>query len=199
MAKRSDYIDWDSMFIGVAAIAAMRSKDPHTVNGACIVNPETHRIYSVGYNGMPAGCSDDEFPWSKTSDSILEVKYTFVIHAERNALDNFNGDMTGATLYLFSQSGYYPCPSCAQGIIQKGLKNVVMAYVDTANHGKKFGMEGTKATRKMFEAAKIGVRVIEPLARVTMFTKLARQLDVFGDIMKLADVTNISNKDTQYG
>ena len=40
MSKRTDYISWDEYFMGVALLAAKRSKDPNTQVGACIVNPE---------------------------------------------------------------------------------------------------------------------------------------------------------------
>jgi len=60
MAKRSDYISWDEYFMGVAILAAQRSKDPNTQVGACIVSND-NKILSIGYNGMPLNCSDDDF------------------------------------------------------------------------------------------------------------------------------------------
>lgn len=60
--KKSDYLKWDAYFMGIALLSAERSKDPHTSVGACIVS-EDNKILSVGYNGMPRGCSDDEYPW----------------------------------------------------------------------------------------------------------------------------------------
>ncbi len=65
--KRSGYINWDEYFMGIALLSAKRSKDPNTQVGACIVSPE-HKIVSVGYNGMPIGCSDDEFPWGREGE-----------------------------------------------------------------------------------------------------------------------------------
>ena len=59
MPKRSDYISWDEYFMGIAMLSACRSKDPNTQVGACIVN-DRNRIMSVGYNGFPSGCDDDE-------------------------------------------------------------------------------------------------------------------------------------------
>ena len=35
--KRTDYISWDEYFMGIAMLAARRSKDPNTQVGACIV------------------------------------------------------------------------------------------------------------------------------------------------------------------
>ena len=50
--KRTDYINWDEYFMGIALLTAMRSKDPSSQVGACIVSPE-NKILSLGYNGMP--------------------------------------------------------------------------------------------------------------------------------------------------
>ena len=60
--KRKDYISWDEYFMAVAKLAGMRSKDPNSQVGACIVSAD-NKILSMGYNGFPCGCSDDEFPW----------------------------------------------------------------------------------------------------------------------------------------
>ena len=54
MPKREDYISWDEYFMGVAVLSSMRSKDPNTQVGACIVNSEK-KIVGVGYNGFPWG------------------------------------------------------------------------------------------------------------------------------------------------
>ena len=65
--KRKDYISWDEYFMGVAQLAGLRSKDPNTQVGACIVSPD-NKILSMGYNGLPLGCSDDEFPWAREGE-----------------------------------------------------------------------------------------------------------------------------------
>ena len=88
--KREDYISWDEYFMAVAQLAGMRSKDPHTQVGACIVS-EDNKILSMGYNGFPRGCSDDEFPWGKTSENPLENKYLYTTHSELNAILNYRG------------------------------------------------------------------------------------------------------------
>ena len=64
MAKRTGYISWDEYFIGVALLSGQRSKDPATQVGACIVNQQ-NKIVGAGYNGLPIGCNDDDFPWDK--------------------------------------------------------------------------------------------------------------------------------------
>ena len=84
--KRQDYISWDEYFMGIAMLAARRSKDPSTQVGACIVSPD-NIIISTGYNGMPKGCSDDEFPWARVGETV-DTKYAYVTHAELNAILN---------------------------------------------------------------------------------------------------------------
>ena len=116
--KRTDYINWDEYFMGIAALAARRSKDPNTQVGACIVSTD-NIIISTGYNGMPKGCSDDEFPWDRTGE---DTKYPYVVHAELNAILNSNGrDLRGSRLYV----ALFPCNECAKAIIQSGVKEVL--------------------------------------------------------------------------
>ena len=116
--KRQDYISWDEYFMGIAMLAAKRSKDPSTQVGACIVSQD-NIIISTGYNGMPKGCSDDEFPWDRTG---AETKYPYVVHAELNAILNANGrDLRGSRLYV----ALFPCNECAKAIIQSGVKEVL--------------------------------------------------------------------------
>lgn len=62
--------------MATAFLAAKRSKDPCSQVGACIVSDE-NKIVGIGYNGMPMGCSDDVFPWSKTNNEKLETKYLY--------------------------------------------------------------------------------------------------------------------------
>lgn len=71
--KRKSYIDWEDYFMALAFLSAKRSKDPRTQVGACIVNEEK-QVVGIGYNGMPNGCSDDVFPWTKESVDPLETK-----------------------------------------------------------------------------------------------------------------------------
>ena len=118
--KRNDYITWDEYFMGIAILAAQRSKDPNTQVGACIVNPEK-KILTIGYNGMPVGCSDDEMPWDREGDP-LKTKYLYVCHAEFNAILNSGGrSLKDGTLYVT----LFPCNECAKAIVQSGIKKVI--------------------------------------------------------------------------
>ena len=138
--KRKDYISWDEYFMGVAMLAARRSKDPNTQVGACIVSQD-NIIISTGYNGMPKGCSDDEFPWERTG---AETKYPYVVHAELNAVLNANGrDLRGSKLYV----ALFPCNECAKAIIQSGVAEVV--YLSD----KYDGTPMNAASKRMLDAA----------------------------------------------
>lgn len=143
--KRTDYISWDEYFMGVAMLSAMRSKDSNTQVGACIVSPE-NKIISVGYNGMPTGCDDDEMPWEREGDP-LETKYPFVCHAELNAILNRQAvSLSNSRIYVT----LFPCNECAKAIIQSGIKEVI--YYDN----KYADSNGVKASIQMFE--KTGVK-----------------------------------------
>lgn len=129
--KREEYLTWDEYFMGVAKLTAMRSKDPSTQVGSCIVSLD-NRLLSTGYNGAPNGFDDDKFPWNREGEA-LDTKYFYVCHAERNAILNFRGDrkeLKDAKLYVLM----FPCNECAKDIIQAGIKEIVYLtdkYIDT--------------------------------------------------------------------
>lgn len=146
--KREDYISWDEYFMGVAALAGMRSKDPNTQVGACIVS-DHNKILSIGYNGFPRGCSDEEFPWAREGEP-LETKYPFVTHSELNAILNYRGgSLEGTKLYV----SLFPCNECAKAIIQAGIGTVVY------DSDKYEGTPMNVASKRMFDAA--GVKHIK--------------------------------------
>lgn len=142
--KRNNYITWDEYFMGLAKLSGMRSKDPNTQVGACIVNSE-NRIVSVGYNGMPTGCNDDEYSWEREGDE-LNTKYPYVVHAELNAiLNNRQGSLEGCRLYV----SLFPCNECAKAIIQSGIKEVI--YIED----KYSDQTNVKASKRMLHSAGI--------------------------------------------
>ena len=150
--KRGDYINWDEYFMGVAMLAARRSKDPNTQVGACIVSPD-NIIISTGYNGMPKGCSDDEFPWDRTGE---ETKYPYVVHAELNAILNANGrDLRGSRLYV----ALFPCNECAKAIIQSGVSEVV--YLSDKYDGTPMNV----ASKRMLDAAGVKRTQLRPTVK----------------------------------
>ena len=156
--KRVNYISWDEYFMGISKLSGMRSKDPNTQVGACIVSQD-NKILSMGYNGFPKGCSDDEFPWAREGDA-LETKYAFVTHSELNAILNYSGgSLQGTKLYVC----LFPCNECAKAIIQSGIKEVIYdsdKYADTP---------ATIASKKMMDAAGVKYRKYERTGREIKF------------------------------
>lgn len=150
MSKRNDYIDWDEYFMGIAILSSKRSKDPGTQVGACIVTPDK-RIVGVGYNGFPAGCSDDEFPWERDGD-FLGTKYAYVCHAELNAILNSIKSLKGCTIYV----DLFPCNECAKAIIQSGISEIVYLS-DKYNN-----TDSNIASKKLLKSAGVKLRKLEP-------------------------------------
>ncbi|MBP3871559.1 MAG: dCMP deaminase family protein [Faecalicoccus sp.] len=145
--KRKNVLSWDEYFMSVAHLSALRSKDPNTQVGACIVNADK-RIVGLGYNGFPRGCDDDSYPWDREGD-FLDTKYPFVVHAELNAILNSIQSLKGCTIYV----SLFPCNECAKAIIQSGIKCVVY------ESDKYDGTEGNIASKKMFRDA--GVELVQ--------------------------------------
>ncbi len=141
-------LTWDQYFLGIAKLSAMRSKDPNTKVGACIVN-QAKRIVGVGYNGFPYGCEDDDFPWCNEGE-YFQSKYPFVVHAELNAILNSTMNLQGCSIYV----SLFPCHECCKAIIQSGIKEIVFS------DDKYNGTESDLAGKKMLKAAGVKYRKI---------------------------------------
>ncbi len=151
MPKRNDYISWDEYFMGIALLAAKRSKDPNTQVGACIVN-QSNKIMSIGYNGLPIGCNDNDFPWERDGNNSFDTKYPYVCHAELNAiLNNKGASLEGCSIYV----ALFPCCECAKAIIQSGIKKVLYVSDKYANS------DSTRASKRMMDAAGVEYKKIE--------------------------------------
>ena len=136
--------------MGVALLSAKRSKDPSTQVGACIVN-DKNKIVGAGYNGLPIGCSDDEFPWQKQGD-FLNTKYPYICHAELNAiLNNIGMDLKGCKIY----TALFPCNECSKAIIQSGITEVI--YLSDKYHGNDI----FKASKFLLDKAGVKYRKVE--------------------------------------
>ena len=156
--KRKDYISWDDYFMGIAILTAMRSKDANSQVGACIVSPE-NKILSLGDNGMPIGCSDDDMPWEREGDE-LETKYMYVCHAELNAiLNSASHDLRGSRVYVT----LFPCNECAKAIIQSGIKEII--YLSDKYHDANPSI----ASRRLFNMTGIKYRKDHPTGRELKF------------------------------
>lgn len=151
-SMRKNYVSWDVYFMGIALLSTKRCKDPNTQVGACIVN-DNKKIVGIGYNGMPFGCSDKEFPWEREGD-FLNTKYAYVVHAEPNAILNSNSQTKGCTIYVT----LFPCNECAKLIIQSGIKEIV--YMDD----KYCGTDSDIASKKMLDAAGVKYRKMDKIS-----------------------------------
>ena len=157
--KRRDYISWDEYFMGVAIMSGMRSKDPNTQVGACIVSSD-NKILSVGYNGFPKGCSDDEFPWCREGDP-LDNKYFYTTHSELNAILNYRGgSLEGAKIYV----SLFPCNECAKAIIQAGIRTIVY------DCDKYASQPSTLASKRMLDSAGVTYHPYNRTNREIKFT-----------------------------
>jgi dCMP deaminase len=144
--SKKDVISWDTYFMGVAELSSKRSKDPSTQVGACIVDQKNH-IVGMGYNGLPSGLSDEDYPWGREGD-FLNTKYPYVVHAEPNAILNSTVSLDDTTMYVT----LFPCHECAKLIIQSGIKKLV--YTDHKYHEK----DSFKASLRMLEDAGVQIR-----------------------------------------
>lgn len=121
--QRENILPWEDTFMAIASVVRLRSKDPSTQVGACVVSAD-NRILSLGYNGAPNRFDDEAFPWSRDHEDDLETKYPYVVHAERNAILNFRGSLRefeGASVFVT----HFPCNECAKEIVQAGIREVV--------------------------------------------------------------------------
>lgn len=150
--QRKNYLSWEEYFMGIAKLSAMRSKDPNTQVGACIVSND-NRILSIGYNGCPNGIDDSFFPWDREGEP-LNTKYLYVCHAEMNAILNYRGsrkELENARIYV----DLFPCNECAKLIIQAGIKEVVYLsdkYAQT---------DGVIASKRMFDQCGVVYRKVD--------------------------------------
>lgn len=146
--NKEDTLYWDGYFMSLAKVSALRSKDPSTKVGACIINSKK-RIISLGYNGMPKG-NDEEFPWGREGKDS-ETKYPYVVHAEMNAILNCPVSFEGCSIY----TSLYPCSNCAKTIAQSGIKEVI--YEDDKYHNT----DDAAIARKILEISDIKTRKIK--------------------------------------
>ena len=144
-------MDWCQYFMSMAYLVAMKSKDPSTKVGAVIVGPD-NEIRSTGFNGLPRGMDD----------TLLErhekpIKYKLYEHAERNALYNaarMGIDVNGCTIYTQGT----PCVDCARGIIQSGIKKLVVDLFWDKDDNRKEWVESMAYARAMLKEC--GVEIV---------------------------------------
>jgi deoxycytidylate deaminase len=86
-----------------------------------VIADRNNRILGVGYNGFPRGLDDKLLPTSRPE------KYSWMVHAERNALSNCVVRPDNAVAYVTGQC----CNDCIMALWQEGVSSVVM----TNSHG----------------------------------------------------------------
>lgn len=180
--KREDYISWSEYFMGIAFISSLRSKDPRTQVGACIVDTENH-ILSTGYNGASLNLNDDDLPWNSLGEEngdIMNIKNTFVCHAEANAIDNYNGNkekLNNSTIYVT----LFPCVECAKRIIQNKIKKVIFLKQYSS-------LEQITAANYLFEKANVEVEKFDVEGLYNLSDSfLKKQNDDFPRIVYIKD------------
>ena len=112
--------NWNNRYLSLAREISAWSKDPSRKIGAIAVGSKG-QVLAQGYNGFPRGIAD-----TKERYNDRPTKYKYVVHAEMNCIYNatHNGvSLKGATLYVW---GLPVCSECAKGVIQVGIKHVVM-------------------------------------------------------------------------
>lgn len=154
--KRNNVLSWESYFMGIAHLSALRSKDPNTQVGAVIVD-EDKKVVSIGYNGFPKGCDDDTYPWT-SEGSTLESKYAYVVHAELNAILNSPRSVKGCTIYV----SLFPCHECAKAIIQSGIKCIVY------ESDKYSDSDSVQASKRMLKSAGVALRQSDKKVQVNV-------------------------------
>ena len=138
-----EHLSIEKCFMGIAILASMRSNDPVNKSGVCIVDKE-NEILSIGYNGFPCGCNEEDYPWSDSNNDILQTKHPYMVHSFLNAiLKTKVKNFSGAVLY----STEYPCNNCAKAIIQSGIKKII--YLSIKEKGKP---EFSASTRMLMDA-----------------------------------------------
>jgi dCMP deaminase len=134
--------DWRKRFFDQALSKASWSKDKDTKVGCIIVDDMKSEVAS-GYNGPPRGIEDTEEKLSRPK------KYLYMVHAEANAIYQAARrgiSLEGCILY----TTLFPCCTCAQGIIQSGIKKVVTPHPNY-NHPK-YGIEWHTSHSLLLEA-----------------------------------------------
>lgn len=115
-------MNWEEYFFDIIKSIEKKSKDPSTRVGCVIVTP-SHEIVTTGFNGFPRRVRDDIDQVPQRYERPL--KYLFTEHAERNAIyaaARRGVALDGCTIYV----EWNPCADCMRGIIQSGIREVVL-------------------------------------------------------------------------
>ena len=149
---------WAARMLTLAKEVASWSKDESTKVGAVITTKEGAPV-SWGFNGMPMGV-DDTVP----ERHERPLKYKWFCHAERNALDLAPRDVSDCVMFVT----FSPCSGCAQSIIQRGIKTVVIDANFTADKSPERWQEDMFVALEMMKEAQIDIRAAYPVTPVEL-------------------------------
>ena len=144
-------LKWDQRYLRLAEEVASWSKDPSRKIGAVAVGAKG-QVLAQGFNGFPRGIDDSEERYNDR-----ERKYELVVHAEMNVIYNatYSGvSLDGATLYV---SGLPVCSECAKGIVQVGIKRVIMREMEIPDTWQ----DSWRKTQRMFDEASIQFKFVK--------------------------------------
>jgi len=161
LKPREDWLGVDDTFMSIALLVAMRSKDPNTQVGACLIDKD-NRVIGTGYNGFPRDISSYDLSWDRCACKPENTKYLYIGHAEENAIDNCDRTrIHNSKLYVT----LFPCNKCAIRIIQNKIQEVI--YLSDKYHNTPECI----ASRKMFKLSKVKLRKFKSNVD-TILTKL---------------------------
>lgn len=132
-------MNWDNFFIEMAMLVSTKSKDPSTKVG-CVIVGDDNAVLSIGFNGFPRGVAEDQYKYTPIKDSLAvreervlltdrwerPAKYSWIEHAERNAIFNaarHGIKLAGARAYLNWEP--HPCADCSRALIQSGIVEII--------------------------------------------------------------------------
>ena len=166
-------INWDELFMTMVYLIAMKSKDKNTHIGAVIIGPHKE-VRSIGYNGLPRNVDDDQPERQERPE-----KYYWFEHAERNAI--YNATLMGVSLRdCIIYTNGIPCSDCARGIIQSGIKKVIVDKDWNDNNSDKW-IEHTKRSLLMFRETNVKIEYYTGrLLNITKFRN-RKEMDIKGE------------------
>lgn len=151
MTAQATQNKWDQRYLNLAKVVASWSKDPSRQIGSVAIG-EKGQVLAQGYNGFPRGISDNP-----ERLQVRAVKYRYVVHAEMNVIYNasYSGvSLANSTLYVH---GLPVCAECAKGIIQVGIRRVVIPRQETPENWK----DSCAFTKTLFNEAGVQLDEVE--------------------------------------
>lgn len=145
-------LDWDTYFMSLAYLVAMKSKDVRTTAGAVVVGPD-NEIRSTGYNSFPRRMNDD-----LAERQAAPLKHLYFEHAERNAIYNaarVGQFLLGCRIY----QPFMPCPDCARGVVQVGIREIVLHKEHPGNAPHLMAGERHRAAQAILDECGVAVRL----------------------------------------